>query len=160
MTGYQALAEFRYQIRRFLHLSERAARSAGLEPQQHQLLLLVRALPAGEGATIGTLAARLLLRHHSVVELVDRLQTRRLVVRRRDPRDRRRVQVHLTPQGDRLLRRLTRQHRRLLRQAGPALIAALEQVLASSVRSAAARRPNRWGPRRRRRAGGGEHGRH
>ncbi len=73
MTDYYALAEIRYQIRRFLHFSEEAAREAGLVPQQHQLLLALKGLPAGRKATISELAERLQLRHHSTVELIDRL---------------------------------------------------------------------------------------
>src|SRR2546421_6776190 len=90
-TDYQALAEFRYQIRRFIRYSEQVARSAGIEPQQHQVLLAVKGLPEGEKATIGKLAERLQLQHHSTVELIDRLCERGLVERRRDEADQRRV---------------------------------------------------------------------
>ncbi|HYX50470.1 MAG TPA: helix-turn-helix domain-containing protein, partial [Ktedonobacteraceae bacterium] len=76
ITEYQTLAEFRYQLRRFLRFSEQAARAAGLEPQQHQLLLALKGLPEGRKATIGALAERLQLTHHSTVELVDRLVER------------------------------------------------------------------------------------
>ena len=74
MTDYRALAEFRYQLRRFDRFSERAARAVGLEPQQHQLLLAVKGMPAGVHATIGLLAERLQVQHHTAVELVDRMQ--------------------------------------------------------------------------------------
>src|SRR6266481_7179066 len=84
MADYQALAEMRYQIRRFLHFSEQAARQAGLVPQQHQLLLALKGLPAGRKATISEVAGRLQLRHHSVVELIDRLVERGLIKRLRD----------------------------------------------------------------------------
>src|SRR5437588_7061226 len=91
LTDYRALAEFRYQIRRFLRFSEEAAYAAGLEPQQHQLLLAIKGLPEGRKATIGELAERLQLRHHSTVELIDRLVKRELVERHRDEEDQRRV---------------------------------------------------------------------
>ncbi len=99
ITDYQALAEFRYQIRRFLRFSEQMARAAGIEPQQHQLLLAVKGLPEGRRAIIGELAERLQLQHHSVVELVDRLEERGFVQRNRDEGDQRRVLVRLTPAG-------------------------------------------------------------
>ena len=110
LATYRALAEFRYQIRRFLHFSEQAARSAGLEPQQHQLLLALKGLPDAVPATIQTLAERLQLRHHSTVELVDRLVTRGLVRRRRNPSDRREVFIDLTVQGETILRHLSVHH--------------------------------------------------
>jgi DNA-binding MarR family transcriptional regulator len=126
---YQALAEFRYQIRRFLHFSEQAARATGLEPQQHQLLLAVKGQPVDEEASVGALAERLQLQPHSALELVERLVERGLVERRRDPLDRRRVLVRLTPQGEAALHHLTLHHWQELRTAGPALVAALEALL-------------------------------
>ncbi len=89
MNDYQALAEFRYQIRRFLHFSEQVAREAGLEPQQHQLLLALKGLPEGRKATIGELAERLQIQHHSTVELIDRMVERDLIQRSRDDEDQR-----------------------------------------------------------------------
>jgi len=80
-TEYQALAEFRYELRNFLAFSEQAARAVGLEPQQHQLLLMLKGLPARDKVTIGDLAARLKIRHHSVVGLVDRVAEGNLVQR-------------------------------------------------------------------------------
>jgi|SRR5579884_725907 len=126
---YQDLAEFRYQIRRFLHFSEEAARKAGMEPQQHQLLLAVRGLPSGRPATIGELAERLQLKHHSVVELVDRMAQHGLVDRRTSEQDRRQVIVHLTRSGDTILRKLSLAHRQELETAGPALAKALRSVM-------------------------------
>ena len=100
-SDYEALAEFRYQIRKFLHFSERAAREAGIEPQQHQLLLAIRGFTGpAEPPSIGILAERLQIQHHSAVELVDRLVERGLVARSRGPSDRRQVLVHLTPRGE------------------------------------------------------------
>lgn len=96
-TDYRSLAEVRYQIRRFLHFSEQAARATGIEPQQHQLLLAVRGL---DQPSISVLAERLQIQHHSAVELVDRLAERGLVLRSRAPSDRRQVLVQLTPRGE------------------------------------------------------------
>src|SRR2546425_9425912 len=94
VAEYRALAEFRYQIRRFLNISEQAARAAGLEPQQYLLLLALRGLPEGkQKATILTLAERLQLRHHSVVGLIDRLEKRGLVRRVQGKEDRRKVLI-------------------------------------------------------------------
>jgi DNA-binding MarR family transcriptional regulator len=115
------LAEFRYQIRRFLHFSEQAARSAGLEPQQHQLLLAVKGLPPRGAATIQAIAERLQLRHHSTVELVDRLENRGLVRRRRNPKDRRQVFIDLTVRGEAILRQLSVHHITELRAIWSAL---------------------------------------
>jgi DNA-binding MarR family transcriptional regulator len=125
-TDYCSLAEVRYQIRRFLHFSEQAARATGLEPHQHQLLLAVR----GHGQpSIRVLAERLQIQHHSAVELVDRLVERGLVVRSRAPSDRRQVLVQLTPRGESELEKLAACHMAELRENGPALVNALEAVI-------------------------------
>ncbi len=129
IADYRALAEFRYQIRRFLGFSERAARSTGLEPRQHQLLLALKGLPDGVEPTIGELAQRLQVEHHSAVEMIDRLQRRRLVARTRDLHDKRRVCVVLTPRGDALLGELALSHRNELRSAAPALVEALRALM-------------------------------
>jgi DNA-binding MarR family transcriptional regulator len=128
-TDYRALAELRYQLRTFLAFSEGEARGVGLEPRQHQLLLALRALPEEQPATIAALAERLVVKHHTAVELVDRLEERGLLVRKRAEGDRRQVRVRITTQGAVVLRRLTVSHRRELRKAGPALIAALQGAL-------------------------------
>jgi DNA-binding MarR family transcriptional regulator len=127
---YQALAEFRYQIRRFLHFSEQAARAAGIEPQQHQLLLALKGLPEGRQATIGELAERMQLQHHSTVELVNRLVERGFVRRYRDEEDQRRVLVSITSRGEEILRELSVEHRAELRSSGPDLAKALNALLA------------------------------
>src|SRR5215510_1300958 len=127
-ADYRALAEFRYQLRRFLSFSEEAARSTGLEPQQHQLLLGVKGLSRGRPATIGALADWLHLRHHSMVELVDRTEARGLVRRERGEGDRRQVLVRLTALGESLLSRLALVHRAELRIVGPALLRALRTL--------------------------------
>ncbi|HLG99145.1 MAG TPA: MarR family transcriptional regulator [Bryobacteraceae bacterium] len=122
---YRALADFRYQIRRYLHFSEEQARTHELEPQQHQLLLAIKGLPEGKRATIGELASRLQLKHHSMVELVDRLEKHGYVNRTSSADDRRQVIVHLTRSGAGVLRSLSLAHRRELDSAGPALATAL-----------------------------------
>ncbi len=141
LAEYRALAEFRYQIRRFLGFSERAARSSGLEPRQHQLLLALKGLPEGAEPTIGELARRLQVEHHSAVEMIDRLERHKLVARSRDAADRRRVRVELTTRGDALLRDLSLSHRSELRAAAPALVQALKSVM-NANRPQARRRSN------------------
>ena len=128
---YQSLAEFRYQIRRFLHFSEQAARAAGMEPHQHQLLLALRGMP-GAQADIGTLAERLQIQHHSTVELVDRLAARGLVTRSRAVADRRHVVIELTERGAAELEKLAQSHLEELRRNGPMLVEALETLLRRS----------------------------
>jgi DNA-binding MarR family transcriptional regulator len=129
ITEYQALAEFRYQLRRFLRFSEQAARAAGLEPQQHQLLLAIKGLPEGKQATISALAERLQIAHHSAVELIDRLVERGFIQRCRGEGDQRWVFVALTSQGEEVLRNLSLAHRAELRSADPALVQALTLLL-------------------------------
>ena len=137
---YEALAEFRYQIRRFLFFSEQAARDAGLEPRQHQLLLALKGLPPGARPRIGELAERLQIQHHSAVELVNRLARAGYVRRRRGGEDRREVLLALTPKGDKVLRDLSLHHKRELRSAGPSLLATLKRVITSSGSLKRARR--------------------
>ena len=127
-ADYQALAEFRYQLRRFLHFSEQEARAAGLEPQQHQLLLAIKGLPTDKTASVGELAERLQLQHHSTVELIDRMVERGLLERQRDTGDQRRVLISITTYGEELLRKLSLHHRMELRTTGPALVQALHAL--------------------------------
>jgi len=124
-NDYRSLAEFRYQIRRFLRFSESAAREAGINPAQHQLLLALRGIPSGTAPSVGNLAKRLLLRHHSTVELVDRLERRGLVRRAPGGVDRRQVLIEITAKGESLLERLTLIHRAELRSGGTSLMRAL-----------------------------------
>ena len=127
---YRALADFRYQIRRFLHFSEAAARLEGLEPQQHQMLLAIKALDDTCGPTVGQLAEHLFIRHHSAVGLIDRLEERQLVKRARvNVSDRRQVSVQLTRDGDDKLRRLASVHRAELLTSDPGLVKALQALL-------------------------------
>jgi DNA-binding MarR family transcriptional regulator len=123
---YQALAAFRHALRKFLHFSEEAAVAAGLTPQQHQALLAVKA-SVEESLTIGELAERLQLRHHSAVGLVNRLVSQRLLKRHRSSADRRQVDLILTSTGERLLRELSASHREELRRIGPQLKVLLER---------------------------------
>src|SRR5215470_2175053 len=127
---YRSLAEFRHQIRRFLHFSEGAARQAGLEPTQHQLLLALKGLAPGVRPRIGELAERLQIQHHSAVELVNRLEAGGLVRRHRSTQDRREVLLDLTPRGEKILRELSLDHRTELLNQGPQLLEMLERLLA------------------------------
>jgi DNA-binding MarR family transcriptional regulator len=126
----RALADFRFNLRKFLHFSEDAATQAGLTPQQHQLLLQIAGAPEGTVTAVGYLAERLVLRHHSVVELSNRCEEAGLIVRRRDPLDRRQVVLKLTATGQRVLAKLSADHARELNELGPQLIAALEACTA------------------------------
>ncbi|HKD99377.1 MAG TPA: MarR family transcriptional regulator [Planctomycetota bacterium] len=131
---YVALAEFRYRLRRFFAFSEEQARAAGLNPQQHQLLLAVRG--ALEAPTVGDLAERLALRHHSTVELIDRLEARGLVRRRRAAEDLRQAHVALTARGEAALAKLSIAHRDELRRVAPELIAALASLRTAKRKAA------------------------
>lgn len=138
---YQALAEFRYHIRKFIRFSERAAREAGVEPQQHQVLLAIKGIPDGVEPSIGEIAKRLQVVHHSAVELVDRLEEQGMVQRRRCSKDRRRVLLSLTPKGERVLRELSVHHRRELLASGPELASALRRLNAHGAESRKGPRP-------------------
>lgn len=110
----QAVARFRYAIRRFLRFSEHAARRENITPQQHQLLLAIKGFPNRDHATVSELAHRLQMRQHSVVGLIDRTVRLDLVRRERGTVDRREVFVHITQKGEELLERLTQLHRQEL----------------------------------------------
>jgi DNA-binding MarR family transcriptional regulator len=129
---FKAMAELRYQIRRFLRFSENAARQAGIEPQQHQLLLAIRGLPDGTKPTIGALAERMQLQHHSVVELVDRLVERGFLLRLRATDDRRQVLVKLTREGEEFLEKLSRHHLQELQSVGPTFVKVLQSLIEGS----------------------------
>src|SRR5713101_7753078 len=126
---YRALAEMRYRIRKFVGEGDAASRAVGLEPQQYLLLLAIRGLPAGVEATISTLADRLALKHHSAVELIDRLETHGYVRRSRSRDDRRRVLVALLPRGEKLLEQVARDRIGELRASGAALVNAISALL-------------------------------
>jgi DNA-binding MarR family transcriptional regulator len=129
---YQALAQFRFLIRRYLNNSEKAARSVGLEPQQYMGMLALRGLSSDKEPTIRSLAERLQIQHHSAVELVDRMEKRGLFRRERSTKDRRQVHVHVTPRGEKLLSRLVRHRIAELRVSAPELAHALQAVLAAA----------------------------
>jgi DNA-binding MarR family transcriptional regulator len=122
------LAEFRHELRRFLHFSELAAVEAGLQPQQHQLLLQVAGAPEGATVTIAYAAERLSLRHNSVVELVDRSEREGWLVRAADPADGRRAILRVTQKGERVLRRLAVDHARELDELAPRLAKAMKRI--------------------------------
>jgi DNA-binding MarR family transcriptional regulator len=125
---YRTLSEFRYLIRCFLEFSQIAAAAAGLSARQHQALLAIKGFPRDGEPTIGELAERLRIRHHSMVELVDRLGAAGLVRRRHDPADRRRVLVGLTEAAETRLADLSATHLDELRRLRPALLRALGRV--------------------------------
>jgi DNA-binding MarR family transcriptional regulator len=126
--NYKAMAEFRYQIRRFLRFSENAARQAGIEPQQHQLLMAVKGLPEDQKPTISVLAERMQLQHHSTVELIDRLVDRGFLCRLRATDDRRQVLVKLTADGEIFLEKLAVHHLHELQSVGPTLVKVLHSL--------------------------------
>jgi len=132
---YAALAELRYRIRRFLQEGDAMARQAGLEPQQYLLLLAIRGLPLGQEASIRTLAERLSLRHHSTVELIDRMEARGYIKRMRGREDRRQVLISLQPRGEKLLERVVEQRIIELRANGRALVEAISALLEPRGRS-------------------------
>src|SRR5689334_18053442 len=123
---YQALAAFRYGLRKFLRFSKEAlAGEARLTPEQYEALLALKAFSTEDGLLVGELSERLQVKHHTAVSLTDRLATRKLVVKRRGATDRRKVNVQLTPSGSKLLSKLASAHRRRLRALAPELLAAL-----------------------------------
>ena len=124
----RTLADFRYELRRFLQFSELAALEVGLQPQQHQLLLQVAGAPQETPVTIAYAAERLGLRHNSTVELVDRSVREGLLTRKTDAGDRRRALLHLTQKGRQVLGRLSGEHARELNDLGPRLERALKHI--------------------------------
>ena len=132
-ASFRQLADFRYRIRQFLHFSEEAARAHGIEPQQHQLLLAIKGLPEGTRPTVRTISDRLCLRHHSTVELINRMAERGAVVRRPSDHDRREVLLELTPLGEEILSKLSVLHLDELQVAGPALAKAIQSILEYSA---------------------------
>lgn len=136
-VNYRVLANFRYEIRRYLTHSEQAARAAGIEPHQHQALLAIKGLPRNVKATVGVLAERLQIQHHSAVELSDRLEANGLIRRVRNQTDRREVILQPTNRGERLVRDLSMPYRAELHAAGRRLLHALEAALAEPRNGAA-----------------------
>jgi DNA-binding MarR family transcriptional regulator len=144
LADYQALAEFRFQIRKFLHFSELAVQAAGLERGQYQLMLAIKGMPEGVRPRIRELANRMHIQHHSAVELINRLETGGFVRRERAQDDRREVLLGLTPKGERVLGELAVHHHDELRRTAPDLVGALQRLMpekaeAKSRNSAAAK---------------------
>ena len=134
-SEYQALSELRHLIRKFVQEGDVTAKQAGLEPQQYLLLLAIRGLPGGQEATISTLANRLSLRHHSTVELIDRMEAHGYVKRVRGKEDRRQVLVSLQVRGAKLLEQVVEQRIIELRANGRALVGAISALLEQRARN-------------------------
>lgn len=125
---YETLAAFRYALRLFLGFSEQAAKQAGLTPQQHQALLAIKGFPKRDRVTVGELAERLQLHHHSAVGLADRLASAKFIARGRDKKDLRQVYLALTGRGEAVLQKLSAAHRKQLRQIGPEIQNILQRL--------------------------------
>lgn len=108
---FETLADFRYQIRKFLRFSEQVTRKAGITPLQYLMLLNIKGYPGREWATIGEIAERLQAQHHGVVALVSRCEKMGFVERRRSTEDRRRIEVRLLAKGEEYVERLANAHR-------------------------------------------------
>ena len=133
-SDYRSMANLRYQVRRFLRFSENAAREGGMEPQQYQLLLAVKGLPEGTKPTVGALAERMQLQHHSTVGLINRLVERGLLVRFRATDDKRQVLVKLSLEGEAILNALALHHLQELRSVGPTFVTVLKNLLEDASR--------------------------
>ncbi|PYL54965.1 MAG: MarR family transcriptional regulator [Verrucomicrobia bacterium] len=126
---YEALAEFRYLLRKFLRFSKDfLIATAGLNPEQYEALLAIRAFAAPVGLTISQLSERLQVKHHSAVNIVDRLVGRKLVTREAGKTDRRRRHVQLTAKGEKLIEELAAVHRKEIRGRSPKMIKVLERL--------------------------------
>jgi len=130
-NDYETLASFRYALRCFLRFSEEAAAQMGLSGQQHQALLAIRGFPGRDAITVGELAERLQVRHHSAVEMIDRLVAGHLVEREPNREDRRSVLIRLTQTGEQTLEALSTLHREELRNTGPKLRSLLQKLAES-----------------------------
>ena len=129
MDRLRKLAELRYQLRKFLSFSETASDAAGISAQQYQLLQVIAAAPTGQGATISYVAQRMVLRHNSAVELVDRAVRAGLVRRESDDEDLRRSLVRMTEQWTKMLDLLVPMHLGELEAHGRAIIGALGPLI-------------------------------
>jgi DNA-binding MarR family transcriptional regulator len=134
-TEFEALAALRYRLRQFLRYSEEAAHGVGLTPQQHQALLAIKGFPRRESVTVGDLAERLQIRHQSAVGLANRLAANKLVIRKPNGGDRRRVNLTLTAHGEKLLEKLSAAHRAQLRRIGPEIETLLRRLRAKEDES-------------------------
>ncbi|HEY9219450.1 MAG TPA: MarR family transcriptional regulator [Phenylobacterium sp.] len=127
-SEYEALAMFRYAVRRYLAFAEAGAKSVGLTSQQHQALLAIKAHTLHRPMSIGDLAAQLLVKHHSAVGLFDRLEKAGFVSRSSDVDDRRKVLISLTDAGEEVLAALSAKNLRELRLIAPAFTGLLGEV--------------------------------
>ena len=127
-SQYETLAAFRYALRQFIHFSDEAAKDAGVTPQQHQALLAIKGFPGRDRVTVGELAERLQLRHHSAVGLIDRLVAEKLVLREASEEDRRRVLIRLTNRGEKILEKLSSVHRNQLKRIGAEISELLQRL--------------------------------
>src|SRR5437588_2464844 len=126
---YDALTEFRYLLRKFLRFSKDFLRTtAGVNPEQYEALLAVKAFAAPVGLTISELSERLQVKHHSAVNIVDRLVERKLITREAGETDRRRRHVQLTAKGEKLIEELAPVHRKEIRMRSAEMIKALERL--------------------------------
>jgi len=132
LADYRALAEFRYQIRKFFAFSDQAVQAAGLERGQYQLMLAIKGMPEGARPRIREVADRLQVQHHSAVELINRLEASGYVKRERAEEDRREVLLALTPKGEKVLAELALHHHQELQEAAPRLVGALRRVMAGT----------------------------
>jgi DNA-binding MarR family transcriptional regulator len=128
--AYDALAEFRYLLRKFLRFSKDFLRTtAGVNPEQYEALLAIKAFASGEGLTISELSERLQVRHHSAVNIVDRLAERKLITREAGEADRRRRHVQLTAKGEKLIEELAAVHRKEIRERSMEIIKVLQRLM-------------------------------
>jgi DNA-binding MarR family transcriptional regulator len=128
-TKLVELAEFRYRLRRFLSFSETASEAVGISAQQYQVLQVVAAIPAGQESSISYVAERMVVRHNSAVELVDRAEKAGLVRRVADQNDHRRSLVEITSRGAELLSQLVAQHLIEVEAEGPELVRTLQRLI-------------------------------
>lgn len=127
-SQYEMLASLRYALRQFIHFSEEAAHKEGIAPQQHQALLAIKGFPGRDEITIGELAERLQIAHHSAVGLVDRLVSENYLNRKRNEKDRRQVYLALTMRGEEVLEKLSAVHQEQLKWIGPEINLLLERL--------------------------------
>jgi DNA-binding MarR family transcriptional regulator len=120
-ADYEHLAAFRHALREFLHFSEQAALAAGVPPQQHQAMLVIRGFAKRDHLTVGELAEQLKIKHHSAVGLVNRMEAEGLVNKSQDPGNRRQVLLRLTGRAKRALENLSPVHKAELARIGPIL---------------------------------------
>ena len=132
----ESLAQFRYALRQFLRFSERAARQAGISPQQHQLLMTIKGMHGRTWANVAEVAERLQVSHHAAVALVTRAQNQKLVKRTQGKEDRRTVQVSLTPKGEDLIAQLAELHHHELSRLSSILLKQLQAISAATRRKA------------------------